>query len=32
MVKELKSLGLNVELKQTENLKNQIKQIESANE
>jgi DNA-directed RNA polymerase subunit beta len=32
MVKELKSLCLNIELKQTENLKNQIKLLASSNE
>ena len=32
MVKELKSLGLNIELKQTDNLKNQIKLLENSNE
>jgi DNA-directed RNA polymerase subunit beta len=32
MVKELKSLGLNIELKQTDNLNNQLKTIESDNE
>ena len=32
MVKELKSLGLNVELKQTDKLKNQLKQLTQSNE
>ena len=32
MVKELKSLGLNIELKQTDNLNNQLKPIGSDNE